>query len=140
MTIREILKRDSDRHTVRVAGRKAIIDRERGRGFTIQVEEGPGQYSVSTYNEQGELEKTVYVTAEDGQSSEESLPNLTYDAILKLPEGAHVVRVNAEKCMVIRLRQGYTLIAVTPDKRLRVQYYSERAHLFWEDIVENIFL
>ena len=44
MTIREILKRDSDRHTVRVAGRKAIIDRERGRGFTIQVEEGPGQY------------------------------------------------------------------------------------------------
>ena len=57
MTIREILKRDSDRHTVRVAGRKAIIDRERGRGFTIQVEEGPGQYSVSTYNEQGELEK-----------------------------------------------------------------------------------
>ena len=56
MTIREILKRDSGRHTVRVAGRKAIIDRERGRGFTIQVEEGPGQYSISTYNEQGELE------------------------------------------------------------------------------------
>ena len=111
MTIREILKRDSGRHTVRVAGRKAIIDRERGRGFTIQVEEGSGQYSVSTYNEQGELEKTVYVTTEDGQSSEESLPNLTYDAILKLPEGAHVVRVNAEKCMVIRLRQGYTLTA-----------------------------
>ena len=99
-----------------------------------------GQYSVSTYNEQGELEKTVYVTAEDGQSSEESLPNLTYDAILKLPEGAHVVRVNAEKCMVIRLRQGYTLTALTPDNRLRVQYYSERAHLFWEDIVENLSL
>ena len=68
------------------------------------------------------------------------LPNLTYTAVLKLPEGAHVVRVNAEKCMVIRLRQGYTLTTVTPDKRLRVQYYSERAHLFWEDIVENIFL
>ena len=57
MTIRAILKRDSDRHTVRVTGRKAIIDRERGRGFTIQVEEGPAQYSVSTYNEQGELER-----------------------------------------------------------------------------------
>lgn len=67
------------------------------------------------------------------------LPNLTYEAILKLPEGAHIVCVNAEKCMVIRLRQGYTLTTVTPDKRLRVQYYSERAHLFWEDIVENAF-
>ena len=108
MTIREILKKDNGRHTVRVAGRKAIIDRERGRGFTIQVEEGSGQYSVSTYNEQGELEKTVYITAEDGQSSEESLPNLTYDSILKLPEGAHVVRVNAEKC---------SLIAAPPFKR-----------------------
>ena len=42
--------------------------------------------------------------------------------------------------MVIRLRQGFTLTALTPDNRLRVQYYSERAHLFWEDIVENIFL
>lgn len=72
--------------------------------------------------------------------SHSDLPNLTYDSILKLPEGAHVVRVNAEKCMVIRLRQGYTLTALTSDNRLRVQYYSERAHLFWEDIVENIFL
>ena len=71
--------------------------------------------------------------------SHSDLPNLTYDAILKLPEGAHVVRVNAEKCMAIRLRQGYTLTALTPDNRLRVQYYSERAHLFWEDIVENAF-
>ena len=65
---------------------------------------------------------------------------MTYDAILKLPEGAHVVRVNAEKSMVIRLRQGYTLIAVTPGQAPARQYYSERAHLFWEDIVENIFL
>ena len=31
-------------------------------------------------------------------------------------------------------------VSMTPDNRLRVQYYSERAHLFWEDIVENIFL
>ena len=67
------------------------------------------------------------------------LSNLTYDAVLKLPEGAHIAHVNSEKCMVIRLRQGYTLIAVTTDKRLRVQYYRERAHLFWEDIVENAF-
>ena len=72
--------------------------------------------------------------------SHSDLHNLTYDAILKLPEGAHVVRVNAEKCMAIRLQQGYTLTALTSDNRLRVQYYSERAHLFWEDIVENIFL
>ena len=67
------------------------------------------------------------------------LPNLTYTAVLKLPEGAQIVRVNTEKCMVIRLRQGYTLLAPAPDQRLRVQYYSERAHLFWEDIVENTF-
>ena len=74
MTIREILKRDSGRHTVRVAGRKAIIDRERGRGFTIQVEEGPGQYSVSTYNEQGELEKTVYVTPDTVNPPKKACP------------------------------------------------------------------
>ena len=67
------------------------------------------------------------------------LPNLTFTAVLKLPEGAQIVRVNTEKCMVIRLRQGYTLLAPAPDQRLRVQYYSERAHLFWEDIVENTF-
>ena len=71
--------------------------------------------------------------------SHSDLPNLTYDAILTLPEGAHIVCAPADTCMVIRLRQGYTLTTVTPDKRLRVQYYSERAHLFWEDIVENAF-
>ena len=41
---------------------------------------------------------------------------------------------------VLAVQQGYTLTALTSDNRLRVQYYSERAHLFWEDIVENIFL
>lgn len=41
--------------------------------------------------------------------------------------------------MIVRLRQGYTLTTLTGDGRLRVQYYSERAHLFWEDIVENPF-
>lgn len=65
--------------------------------------------------------------------------NLTYDKVLRLPEGTHVARVNAEKCMIVRLRQGYTLTTLTGDGRLRVQYYSERAHLFWEDIVENPF-
>ena len=72
----------------------------------------------------------------DQENTHSDLPNLTYTAVLKLPEGAHIVRVNTEKCM---LRQGYTLLAPTPDQRLRVQYYSERAHLFWEDIVENTF-
>ena len=28
--------------------------------------------------------------------SHSDLPNLTYDAILKLPEGAHIAHVNAE--------------------------------------------
>ena len=38
------------------------------------MEEGSGQYSVSTYNEQGELEKTVYITAEDGKSPKKACP------------------------------------------------------------------
>ena len=37
MTIREILKKDNGRHTVRVAGRKAIIDRERGMSATVST-------------------------------------------------------------------------------------------------------
>lgn len=31
---------------------------------------------------------------------------MTYKEILKLPEGAHVVDVNTERCMVVRLREG----------------------------------
>lgn len=37
---------------------------------------------------------------------------MTYKEILKLPEGAHVVTVNTERCMVVRLREGYTLTTV----------------------------
>ena len=50
--------------------------------------------------------------------------------------------VNAEKCMVIRLRQGFTLtVTSTLDNRSCVQYYSERAHLLsWGGHRENIFL
>lgn len=33
---------------------------------------------------------------------------MTYKEILKLPEGAHLVTVNTETCMVIRLREGFT--------------------------------
>ena len=56
MTIREILKRDSDRHTVRVAGAKRSLTGN-AAGGSPSGGGRPGQYSVSTYNEQGELEK-----------------------------------------------------------------------------------
>ena len=47
--------------------------------------------------------------------------------------------VNTERCMVVRLREGFTLITVLPGSRLLIQQYSERAHLLWEDRVEDVF-
>ena len=64
---------------------------------------------------------------------------MTYKEILKLPEGAHVVAVNTERCMVVRLREGYTLTTVLPRAKMLIQRYSERGHLLWEDKVENVF-
>ena len=32
---------------------------------------------------------------------------MTYKDILRLSEGVHVVTVNTERCMVVRLRDGY---------------------------------
>ena len=58
---------------------------------------------------------------------------MTYKEILKLPEGAHVVTVNTERCMVVRLREGYTLTTVLPGAKMLIQRYSERGHLLWED-------
>lgn len=54
---------------------------------------------------------------------------MTYKEILKLPEGAHVVDVNTERCMVVRLREGYTLTTVLPGAKMLIQRYSERGHL-----------
>ena len=34
---------------------------------------------------------------------------MTYKDILKLKEGAHVVTVNTERCLVVRLREGIPL-------------------------------
>lgn len=64
---------------------------------------------------------------------------MTYKEILKLKEGAHAVSVNTEKCMAVRLREGFTLTAVLPEHKLLVQCYSERAHLLWQDTVEDVF-
>lgn len=64
---------------------------------------------------------------------------MTYKDILKLPEGTHVVTVNTERCMVIRLRDGFTLTTFLPDKQMLIQRYSERANLLWEDRLEDIF-
>ena len=64
---------------------------------------------------------------------------MTYKEILKLPEGAHVVAVNTERCMVVRLREGYTLTIVLPGAKMLIQRYSERGHLLWEDKIDNVF-
>ena len=64
---------------------------------------------------------------------------MTCKEILKLPEGAHLTTVNTEKCMVIRLREGYTLTTALPGEKLLIQRYSERANLLYEDTVDNIF-
>jgi len=64
---------------------------------------------------------------------------MTYKEILKLPEGTHVVTVNTERCMVIRLRDGFTLTIFLPDKQILIQRYSERANLLWEDRLDDIF-
>ena len=42
---------------------------------------------------------------------------MTYKDILKLKEGAHVVTVNTERCLVVRLREGYTLTTLIPGNR-----------------------
>ena len=64
---------------------------------------------------------------------------MTYKEILKLPEGAHVVTVNTERCMIVRLREGYTLTTVFSGAKMLIQRYSERGHLLWEDKVNNVF-
>ena len=64
---------------------------------------------------------------------------MTYKEILKLPEGAHAVAVNTERCMIVRLRDGYTLTTLLPEKKMMIQRYSERGHLLWEDKVQNVF-
>lgn len=64
---------------------------------------------------------------------------MTYKDILELPEGAHAATVNGEPCMVIRLRDGFTLTLLLPEQKMLIQRYSERAHLLWEDRVDDIF-
>lgn len=64
---------------------------------------------------------------------------MTYKDILKLPEGAHLATVNTEKCMVVRLRDGFTLATTLPGRKLLIQRYSEKANLLYEDTVDNIF-
>lgn len=64
---------------------------------------------------------------------------MTYKDILKLPEGAHVVTVNTERCMAVRLRDGYTLTTILPETKMLIQRYSERGHLLWEDRVDDVF-
>ena len=46
---------------------------------------------------------------------------MTYKEILKLPEGVHVVTVNNERCMGVRLHEGFTLTTVLPGAKSLVQ-------------------
>ena len=64
---------------------------------------------------------------------------MTYEEILKLPKGTHLATVNTEKCMIIRLHEGFILATALPGKILLIQRYSEKANLLQEDIVDNIF-
>ena len=64
---------------------------------------------------------------------------MTYKDILSLSEGTHVVTVNTERCMVIRLSDGYTLTRFLPDKTILIQRYSEKGHLLREDRLDNFF-
>ena len=64
---------------------------------------------------------------------------MTYKDILKLKEGAHAVTVNTERCLVVRLREGYTLTTLIPGKQMLIQRYSERWHLLWEDRLNDVF-
>ena len=64
---------------------------------------------------------------------------MNYQEILKLPEGMHIVTVNTERCMVCRMREGYTLTTMLPDRMMLIQHYSERGQLLNESRVENIF-
>ena len=43
---------------------------------------------------------------------------MTYKDILRLSEGAHAVTVNTERCLVVRLRDGFTLTTRLPDRKL----------------------
>ncbi len=64
---------------------------------------------------------------------------MTFKDILKFDEGAHTVMVNSERCMVVRLLEGFTLTTVLPGKQILIQRFSERGHLLWLDKVDNVF-
>lgn len=64
---------------------------------------------------------------------------MNYNEILKLPEGVHIVTVNTERCMVIRLQEGFTLTTFLPERMMLIQHYSEKGHLLSEERFENIF-
>lgn len=64
---------------------------------------------------------------------------MTCKDILKLSEGTHVVTVNTERCMVIRMRDGYTLTRFLPDRTMLIQLYNEKGHLLCEDRLDNFF-
>ena len=64
---------------------------------------------------------------------------MTNKDILNLSEGAHVVTINTERCLVVRLRDGHILATQLPERKLLIQRYSERVHLLREDRADDVF-
>ena len=50
MTIKEILKLDSGLYTADVYGKPAVIGRDKGKGFTIRLENKPGWDMINHYD------------------------------------------------------------------------------------------
>jgi len=64
---------------------------------------------------------------------------MTHKDILKLPEGVHVVTVEDERCMAIRLSEGFTLTRFLPRRKMLIQLFDEQARLIREDRLDNFF-
>ena len=64
---------------------------------------------------------------------------MNYKDILRLSEGAHAVTVNTERCLVVRMRDGFTVTTRLPDRKLLIQRCSERGQLLREDRVDDVF-
>ena len=64
---------------------------------------------------------------------------MTYKEILKLREGAHVGQRQHGDLHGRPPAGRFTLTTILPERKLLIQCYSERAHLLWQDTVEDVF-
>jgi hypothetical protein len=59
-SIKSILEKKTGLYSGLVDGEEAILGRQEGKGFSITVPTHDGWYETTIYNEQGELEETLY--------------------------------------------------------------------------------